>query len=78
MVNSKARLGYIRVVFGGDAIEIKDVEKVVKLSMNVTTHCELVTLREERGEREEEREREREREREIYLHSSTRTPYLWY
>ena len=38
--------GYIWVVSRRNAIEIKDVEKIVKLSMDVTTHCELVALRE--------------------------------
>ena len=47
--------GYIWVVSRRYAIEIKDVEKIVKLSMDVTTYCELVTL----SKREEERERER-------------------
>ena len=53
--------GYIWIVCRRDAIEIKYVEKIIKLSMNVTTHCELVALG---GREEREREREREREEE--------------
>ena len=61
-----SELGYIRIVYCRNAIQIKDVEKIVVLSVYITTYSELVALcaRREEGEREREREREIERERE--------------
>ena len=37
-------LGYVRVILTGHSIEMKYVEKIIKLSMNISTYSELVTL----------------------------------
>ena len=47
-------IGYIRVVFRRNAVEVKDVEEIVKLSVNITTHCEPVALIEKGRERQRE------------------------
>jgi len=36
--------GYVRVVFGWYAIQSKDVHKIIKLPVYITTHCELSAL----------------------------------
>ena len=49
------------------AVELEDVEKIVKLSVNVSTHCKTVALRRKGGReggREEGREGGREESRE--------------
>ena len=37
-------LGYVRVILTGHSIEMEYVEKIIKLSMNISTYSELVTL----------------------------------
>ena len=39
-------VGYIGIIFAWDSIEVKDIEEIIILSMNITTHSELVALRE--------------------------------
>ena len=39
--------GYIGVVLTGKAVQLKDVEEIVELAVDVTTHCELVALENE-------------------------------
>ena len=49
------------------AVELEDVEKIVKLSVNISTHRKTVALRREggRGGREGEKEGKREGERAV-------------
>ena len=43
------KTGYIRVVWRRETIDIKYVQKVIKLSVNITTNSELVALEDTRG-----------------------------
>ena len=37
--------GYVGVLLGGKSVELKDIEQVVELSVDVSAHCEAFLLK---------------------------------